>query len=71
MRRYFEISQYHVNMHQDLLMAVACITHTVHRHSAIGRVMTAGNSCQLVRLLLGKAIYPNEVIPVTERLPFD
>ena len=41
---------------------MACIALLVHKHSAVGKVLTPGNACQLVRLLLSKAIYPNEVI---------
>jgi hypothetical protein len=42
-------------------MAVACLAFTVQFHSLAGRVLTASNACQLVKLLLSKCVYPNEV----------
>lgn len=46
---------------KELSMAVACLAFTVEHHSMAARVLTASNAGQLLKLLLSKCVYPNEV----------
>ena len=46
---------------RELTMAVACLAFVVQHHSLATRVLTSSNASQLVKLLLSKCVYPNEV----------